>query len=137
MYIVPIAVHDRSPSAKQIWVLLERNGTHLISLDAAAADTPVNAALEFAQSNEIALDGEPIQVGDLIFLRVNIHKTDFSAFYSWREVLPGTTPSKEVWRQFVWVSDSLDINTLLNEIVIGEPAHTVYSTLNAYLKTNR
>jgi len=73
----------------------------------------------------------------LIFLPVDCDKTDMSSFYSWREVLPGTVPSKEVWRQFVWASDSLDVNLLLNSILIGDPEHSVYSVLNAYLKANR
>jgi hypothetical protein len=106
-----------------------------MSLD--AGSTPVEAALEFADGNGLALSGKPIQMGTLVFLPVDMGRTDFSAFYSWREVPPGTVPSKEVWRQFTWVSDSLDVNTLLNQIVIGDPDHTVYSVLNAYLKTNR
>jgi len=134
MYIVPIAIHDRSPTAKQVWILLERNGTHLMSIDV-DTDTPVNAAIEFAELNGIAPLSTPFQVGSAIFLPVDIHKTDFSAFYSWREVPPTTMPSKEVWRQFVWMSDSLNVNTLLNDIIVAEPGHTVYSVLNTYLKT--
>jgi len=128
MYIVPIAVHKRTPDVKQIWVLLERNGTHLMFLDSGSD------AREFADGNGLALTGDPIQIGDLMFLPVDMRQTDFSGFYSWREVVPGTVPPKEVWRQFTWVADSLDVNILLNQIVIGEPEHTVYSVLNAYLK---
>lgn len=120
---------------KQVWALLERNGTHLMTLDSTDG-TPIDAAREFAESNGLALSAEPIQEGSLIFLPVDRRRTDFSAFYSWREVPPGTTPPKEVWRQFVWVSESLDVNILLDQIVLGEPEHTVYSVLNAYLKTN-
>lgn len=133
MYIVPIGVHERSPTVKQIRVLLERNGTHLISLEG----PPVDAATEFAEANGLILSSEPFQDGSLVFLPVDLERTDFSCFYSWREVLPGTVPAKEVWRQFTWVSDTLNVNTLLNEVVIGNHEHTVYSVLNAYLKTNR
>jgi hypothetical protein len=136
MYVVPIALHKMAADVKQIWVLLERNGTHLMSLDL-GGNTPLTAAREFADTNGIALDGDPIHLEDLVFLRVDTSRTDFSAFYTWREVLPGTVPWKEVWRQFTWVSDSLDVNTFLNEIRIGEPEHSVYSVLNAYLKTNQ
>jgi len=132
MYIVPIAVYNRSPGVKQVWALLERNGTHLISLDDAE---PVNAALEFAEANGIVLDSDPFQADSVVFLPVDLYKTDLSSFYSWREVLPGTIPAKEVWRQFTWVSDSLNVNTMLNEIVLGDAEHTVYSILKAYLKT--
>jgi hypothetical protein len=131
MYIVPIAIHQRTPSITQIWILLERNGTHLISLDVGMD------AAQFAEVNGIALAGEPTTVGSCTFLPVDMRHTDFSAFYTWREVPPGTVPSKEVWRQFTWVSDSLDVNTMLNGISLGEGGHTVYSVLDAYLKRNR
>lgn len=126
MYVVPITVRQRNPSVKQVSVLLERNGTHLISLDGTGE--------EFAELNGLVLSSKPFQVGTIVYLPVDADRTDFSSFYSWREVAPGTVPSKEVWRQFVWVSDSLDVNTMLNEIVIGEPGLTVYSVLTAYLK---
>lgn len=126
MYVLPITVRQRSPAVKQVSVLLERNGTHLISLDGTGE--------EFAELNGLALSGNPFQVGNIVYLPVDADRTDFSSFYSWREVAPGTVPPKEVWRHFVWVSDSLDVNTMLNEIVIGEPGLTVYSVLTAYLK---
>ena len=129
MYIVPIAMRNRSSTVKQIWVLLDRNGTHLMSLDTGSS------AQEFAEANGLALLGKPQEIGEIVFLPIDMERTDFSAFYSWREGPPGTVPSKEVWRQFTWVSELLDVNTLLNQIVLGEPAHTAYSVLNAYLKT--
>jgi len=131
MYIVPIAVHDRSPGVKQVSILLERNGTHLMTFDSVGS-----SPLEFAESNGIILAAKPIQTESLIFLPVDIRRTDFSAFYTWREVPPGTTPPKDVWRQFVWVSESLDVNVLLDQIVVGEAEHSIYRILNAYLKTN-
>lgn len=134
MYIVPIALYDRNPDVKQIWVLLERNGTHLMTMD--VVDSPLDAGREFAESNGLILSSDPIEHGSLLFLPVDWSQTDVSAFYTWREVLPGTTPPKEVWRQFVWVSDSLNVNSLLGEIVVGEPDHSVYSVLDAYLKAN-
>ena len=136
MYIVPIAVRNRGTDVKQLWVLLERNGTHRMSLDTGSS-TPVDAAREFSDLNGLTLIGAPIQVGKLVFVSVDMGRTDFSAFYTWREVPPGTVPSKEVWRQFTWVSDTLDVNIVLNQIIVGEPDHTVYSVLNAYLKTTQ
>lgn len=136
MYIVPIALRPRGRDIQQVWVLLERNGTHLMTVDT-VGNSPVSAAREFADANGLVLSSEPVESGTLVFLPVDIDATDFSSFYTWREVLPGTVPSKEVWRQFVWASDSLDVNLLLNTILIGDPDHTVYSVLNAYLKPNR
>jgi hypothetical protein len=134
MYIVPIAIRQRCPGVKQVFALLERNGTYMISVDATQG-TAIEAGLEFAELNGLALSAQPLQADGIIFLPVDIHRTDFSAFYTWREVLPGTAPSKEVWRQFIWVSDSLNVNTLLNQISIGHPDHTAYSVLTTYLKT--
>ena len=83
MYIVPVAVYDRSPGVKQISIMLERNGTHLMTLDSVDG-SPVNAALEFAESNGILLSADAVQRESLIFLPVDIRRTDFSAFYTWR-----------------------------------------------------
>ena len=134
MYIVPLAIKQRAPGVRQVFALLERNGTYMISLEATQA-TAIEAGIEFADLNGLALSAKPVQLDTLVFLPVDIDRTDFSAFYSWREVLPGTVPSKEVWRNFIWVSDSLNVNSQLNEIRIGDPHHTVYSVLTAYLKT--
>jgi len=134
MYIVPIAMHNRGSGLKQVWALLERNGNHLISLDV-SEEGPELAAKGFAELNGLSLIKGPVHVNGLVFLSVDTRTTDFSNFYSWREVAPGTVPQKEVWRQFVWAPDSLNVNTFLNEIQIGEPNHTVYSVLNTYLKT--
>jgi hypothetical protein len=136
MYIVPIATRARGSDIQQIWLLLERNGTHLMSVDT-IGNSPVSSAEQFADANGLVLSSEPFESHGLIFLPVDCDKTDMSSFYSWREVLPGTVPSKEVWRQFVWASDSLDVNLLLNSILIGDPEYSVYSVLNAYLKANR
>jgi len=136
MYIVPIAVRNRGQGLKQVWALLERNGNHLISLDV-NEEGPELAAKDFAELNGLSLTREPVHVDDLVFLSIDTHSTDFSNFYSWREVAPGTVPQKEVWRQFLWAPDSLSVNTLLNEIQIGGPNHTVYSVLNTYLKTQQ
>lgn len=132
MYVVPLAVRNRGPAIKQIFALLERNGTYLISL---GPGDGVEIAREFAELNGLVLTADPVQAGELVFLSVDPDRTDFSAFYSWREVLPGTAPSKEVWRQFTWVSESLGVNQQLNDILVGQPNHSIYSVLSAYLKT--
>jgi hypothetical protein len=133
MYILPLAVVNRSAAVKQVSALLERNGTHMISLE---GGDPIQAANEFVETNGLALTAPPFRIDNIVYVPVDPRRTDFSAFYSWREVAPGTVPPKEVWRQFVWVADSLDVNTLLDQIVIGEPGLSVYRVLNAYLKAN-
>lgn len=94
MYIVPIALRPRGRDIQQVWVLLERNGTRLMTVDT-VGNSPVSAAREFADANGLVLSSEPVESGTLVFLPVDIDATDFSSFYTWREVLPGTVPSKE------------------------------------------
>ena len=133
MYVAPIAVHTKDTDIRQVWMMLERNGTHLISLDATEATAEAEGAA-FAAVNDLALMATPRRLGDIVFLPVDMKRTDFNLFYTWREVPPGTVPSKEVWRSFVWLSDSLGVNSFLNETVIAGPEHTVFSVLTAHLK---
>jgi len=133
MYVAPIAVHAKDRDIRQVWMMLERNGTHLISLDATDA-TAVAEGEAFAAVNDIVLAATPRLVGDIVLVPVDMERTDFNLFYTWREVPPGTVPSKEVWRPFVWLSDSLGVNSFLNETVIAGQDHTVFSVLTAHLK---
>lgn len=142
MYIVPVLIGTARPSGiQQYWLFLERNGTHLIQLDATPADA-VDAAKSFADANDICLLGEPVLTGNLVFVTVDASKTDLTGFYSWREVPTGTIPSKELWRPFLWVSsndsaDPLGVNKMLDGIAIAEAPHTVSRVISAFrdLKT--
>jgi hypothetical protein len=139
MYVVPVLSYSRDGTQlKHVWVFLERNGSHLISLDA-TPETAVKAATEFAEANEMAVLGSPTVVGDLVFIGIDARSKDLSSFYTWREVTPGTIPSKEVWRPFLWLdtkehADPFGVNRLLDSISLsGE--HNAFSVVQCYLKT--
>lgn len=139
MYVVPILSVERVPGAiTQHWIFLERNGNHLIQLDTSEADA-VQAATAFAAFNEMAIVGEPVVVGDLVFLHVDPACKDIHSFYTWREVAPGTIPGKELWRPFLWVTaggtaaDPLGVNKLLDSITLSEQKHTVHTLISSYL----
>ncbi len=155
-YLVPILQPSPPPSSErstsvgaiqQFWLFLERNGSHLISLEVedeteAAA---IQAAHDFCEVNELSQAGDPFYVAPFLFVRVDPADKDLRAFYSWDETPPGTQPSCEAWRPFLWVrgggdgSADLDpwgVNGLLKEIRLGEnPSLHAYAVLHAYLRS--
>jgi len=139
MYIVPILSYSRdSTDLKHIWVFLERNGTHLIQLET-TPETAVKAATEFVEANEMTALGAPTVIGDLVFVGIDPKSKDLGSFYTWREVTPGTIPSKEVWRPFLWLdtkehTDPFGVNRLLDSISLAEQ-HNAFSVVQSYLKT--
>ena len=149
MYIVPILVKSNpNTNLKQIWLFLERNGNHLIHLDV-TDETALVAAKKFLILNEMETIGEPIIIGDTVFASIDPSSKELSSFYTWREVAPGTIPSKDVWRSFLWLSysdtsnlsytdssDPLGANRLLDTISLTDQGHNVYSVISSYLKTS-
>ena len=141
MYILPILVLSKpNTNLKQIWLFLERNGNHLIQLEA-TNETALVAAGEFLKLNEMESIGEPIIIGDIVFASIDPSSKELSSFYTWREVAPGSIPSKDVWRSFLWLSysdssDPLGVNRLLDTISLTDKGHNVYSVLSSYLKTS-
>jgi hypothetical protein len=122
MFIVPYLARQLPNGLQQVWLFLERNGTHLIEIDA-------STAAAYAATN--GLGAGPIkQVGDLLFLPVSIDEPGLAEFYSWREVVPGTLPLKEVWRPFIWsAATDLGVNGLLQDIQLSQ-THTAFSVLS-------
>jgi hypothetical protein len=147
-YLVPILrVKKASPALEQFWLFMERNGTHLITLegDAATDDaTALEAAREFCEVNDLSAADDPFCSGLFVFVPVDPSDKDLAAFYSWAETPPGTLPLREVWRPFLWVhlandatSDSSDpwgVNKLLDMISVADNV-TVYSVLQTFLKS--
>jgi hypothetical protein len=140
MFIVPvISIKRPSTDLTQIWLFLERNGSHLIQLDA-TPQTALTVAKDFLSANELFLKGEPIIAGELVFVTIDSEITDIQSFYTWREVPVGTVPAKEVWRSFLWFSindntDPLGVNQFLQTISLAHSEHTVFSVITSYLKT--
>ncbi len=141
MYIIPVVESRKSGASehlRQFWLFLERNGTHLIETEATDADAAVAAAQEFFEQNELSPSAEPFCIGDLVFAPVDATDKDLAAFYTWAETPPGTIPSREVWRPFLWASspDQVDpwgVNKLLDGIILSGANHTAFSVLRAYL----
>ena len=134
MYLVPILhVKQEGTDILKFWVFLERNGNHLIQLEGPDYHA---AAKSFSSDNGLDLLGEPVQLGEYIYIHVDSATKDLNLFYTWRETPPGA-PLKEVWRAFLWISDEnnrdpLGVNTLLKGISLGEPTHTASSVLDAW-----
>jgi hypothetical protein len=132
MYLLPILVDRRSALLSQAWLFLERNGTHMIEVPS------LEAASAFLAENEIPVAGPPfLQKGlpDILFAPVDPNAKGLDAFYSWREVIPGSIPTKEAWRNFLWDSGgTLGINAHLGEILVS-PSHTVAQILEGFFAT--
>jgi len=141
MFIAPILLNGRTgTNLKQIWLFLERNGTHLIQIDATDEATAIHAANEFVAFNDMTAIGVPVVVGDIVFVNIDPASKDIHSFYTWKEVPAGTIPSKEAWRSFLWVStkdnvDPLGVNRLLDSIPLAEKTHSAFSVVTSYLKT--
>lgn len=122
MFLVPYLLRSLPNDIQQVWLFLERNGTHLMETESAAAATA------FATANGLGA-GPAKQVGDILFLQVSAAEPGLSEFYAWRDIVPGTLPLKEVWRPFLWSSNpELGVNVPLQEIKLA-PGHTAYSVL--------
>jgi hypothetical protein len=142
MYLLPYvratgAGGSAAPAVQQIWLFLERNGTHLLSVEGVAeGDVAAGtaAALEFAAVNELSVVGAGATlVADVVLLEIDPTDKDLASFYSWKEVAPGTTPPCELWRPFLWIrDDELGVNKQLEEIRLGPGAgHTAAALLTA------
>jgi hypothetical protein len=136
-YIIPIfkqpLKNNNGTEMNQYWMFLERNGTSLIELESGVT------AEEFAEMNEFPLmDSNAVVKApkeDLVFLKIDSRNRDaLKSFYSWNEVSPNTTPFKETWRMFLWVTtqgaeeDPWGVNAFLKEIELSTN-HTAYSVL--------
>jgi hypothetical protein len=148
MYLVPILKAPRAtPALTQFWIFLERNGNHLLELpDITEPEAAIAAAKEFLATNELSPSAEPFCVGDIVYAPVDHTDPDLASFYSWKEVAPGSTPIREAWRMFLWVTDPRastanattsgdpwGVNRLLETVRVAEPSHTIFSVLNTYL----
>jgi hypothetical protein len=140
MYIVPIiSISLKNPGLSQYWLFLERNGTHLIPIEATEAADAIAYAKDFYSAHALTQAAEPFCVGDLVFAPVDASTQDLASFYSWKEVAPGTTPPKEAWRTFMWfstpdMSDPWGVNRMMDTIAVADATkHTVFSVLSAFI----
>jgi hypothetical protein len=122
MYVVPIFERlinsMEGGHMKQIWILLERNGTYCSSVET------VEDAVSYANENDIPILGEPVKTNNFIFLYVDSTSPLLDQFFSWNETLPDEQPMRTVWRPFLWISndsseDVWGVNMYLKDIQIG------------------
>ncbi len=144
-YLVPILTSPSSGSGhlQQIWMFLERNGTHLIELEAEEGEAAaIQAAHEFCEVNELSQVAPPFCVDAFVFVPIDPADKDLRAFYSWDETPPGTNPPCEAWRPFLWLrvagsdeDDPWNVNGMLRSISLGDhPSLHVYGVLQAFWK---
>ena len=116
MYVVPIfqkTINNFDDTTmKQVWMLLERNGTFCSSVES------LEDAAMYAAENDIPLTGEPFLRGNTIFLPVDSASTLLDQFYTWNETRPDEQPMRTVWRPFVWITP-----TDSNEDIWGTNVH--------------
>lgn len=123
MFVVPFIKRPLPNGLAQVWILLERNGTHLIE-----TESPQHATA-FAADNDIRC--KTAVVDDLVLL-ASESNPNLAAFYSWNEVVPGTIPAKELWRPFLWTTDSEGLNPFLDSVNLSAK-HTAHSVMKAIL----
>ena len=139
MYLLPyIILPERMPGLQQIWLFLERNGTHLIDIDRETEDDAKLFAQEFVELNEFKLSGELSVVDSIVFCPIDISTKSLADHYTWKETALGAVPPKELWRTFIWISatdktDPLNVNNLMGGISLSEKSHTAYSVLKNIL----
>jgi len=124
MFLVPYILLPKSPTLHCIWLFLERNGTHLIEV--------AGSISEFLEANELVAAAPPRTVGDITFVEISPN-SDLASFYTWKETPPGTTPSREVWRAFLWAFSDTDedpwgVNRQMETITLSQ-SYTAYSVL--------
>jgi hypothetical protein len=136
MYVVPIFQRmlnsKEGVDIKQIWTLLERNGTYCSSVET------VEDALAYAKENEIPLNGEPLVSAHFIFLPVDSTSPLLDGFYTWNETQPDEQPMRTVWRPFVWISNSISkdvwgTNIYLKDFNIGNNL-SIFDLVNEYFE---
>ena len=134
MYCIPIGVEQLTKTEDvelvKVWLFLERNGTHCISVDT------VEGARIFANENGFPLIGDPVVVGMFIYLPVDLHQKDaLSSFYIWNEFTPHEQPMREAWRPFLWNSaahDTWGTNIYLKELELATSV-SCYEVIDTYI----
>ena len=123
MYVVPIferVINSmEGGEMKQIWVLLERNGTYCSSVET------LEDATTYANENDIPILGQPVKSKNFIFLHVDSASHLLDQFFSWNETSPDEQPMRTVWRPFLWISndsseDVWGVNTHLKDVQVGQ-----------------
>ena len=135
MFLLPfIHIPNRAPGLHQVWLFLERNGSHMIDIQCNTPDEGVHHAKEFLELNDLKGDAPPFCINNIVFCPVNSDTPDLVNFYTWKETPVGTSPQKEVWRPFFWAhaedgSDPWGVNKMMESMLLSDTGDTVYSVI--------
>jgi len=138
MFLLPyVKLPPRAEGIQQVWLFLERNGNHLIEIDVADASGAIQHAIEFLEVNGLDLSGEIFCINDIVFCSIEASCRTLVDCYTWEETPSGTTPAREVWRSFLWISspdktDPWGVNSAMAAIPLSS-VHTAHSVLQAIL----
>jgi len=119
MYVIPILTKslEKNVNLLQVWMFLERNGTHAIEVNS------LDEAVDFAKENGFKILGKPVVRENIVFLMIDSSSKELSSFYTWSDIQHNQMPMKEIWRPFLWVMTSEDLwgtNQYLNNIMLTE-----------------
>lgn len=138
MFLLPyVKLPNRVEGLQQVWLFLERNGNHLIEIDTTDISGSIEHATEFLELNGFLAAGDIFFDNGIVFCPIEPSCSSLGDCYTWKETPSGTTPVREVWRTFIWISsaDKIDlwgVNSAMNEISLSE-THTAYSVLKRIL----
>ena len=137
MFLLPyVKLPNRAAGIQQVWLFLERNGTHLIEIDVADVSGAIDHATEFLALNGF-VSTEIFCDNGIVFCSIEPTCSALAECYTWKETPSGTTPVREVWRTFIWISsaeksDPWGVNSAMSEISLSD-THTAYSVLKRIL----
>jgi hypothetical protein len=135
MFLLPfIFSPNKAPGLHQIWLFLERNGSHMIKFQGNTPEEGIAHAKEFLSINGLEGSKEPFCANDVVFCPVSSTTPDLTNFYTWKETPVGTTPPREVWRSFLWAhaedaGDPWGVNRMMESISLSDKGDTVYSIM--------
>jgi hypothetical protein len=138
MFLLPyVKLPNRAEGFQQVWLFLERNGTHLIEIDVADVSGGIQYATEFLELNGFTTVADIFYDNGIVFCPIDPACSALAECYTWKETPSGTTPVREVWRTFLWISaadkpDPWGVNSAMSEISLSD-THTAYSVLKRIL----
>lgn len=137
MFLLPyVKLPNRAEGIQQVWLFLERNGNHLIEIDPVDVSGAVQHATEFLELNGFVANDIFCEDG-IVFCSIEPTCGTLAECYTWKETPSGTTPVREVWRTFIWISspeksDPWGVNSAMSEISLAD-THSAYSVLKRIL----
>jgi len=138
MFLLPyVKLPNRVDGFHQVWLFLERNGTHLIEIDSADISGAIQHATDFLALNEFTAAAEIFCDDRIVFCPIEPSCDTLAQCYTWKETPSGTTPAREVWRPFIWIAsaektDPWGVNSAMSEISLSEN-NNAYSVLKRIL----